>query len=83
MQNITVRNYVLWCDWGRALEVGAETCAPYIKDVLFCDCDIIHGSDVMLDIQHGDASNITNVKFKNINIEYSDNERKLVIQENE
>ena len=83
VQNITVQNCVLWCDWGRALEVGAETCAPYIKDVLFCGCDIIHGSDVMLDIQHGDASNITNVKFKNINIEYSGNERKLVIQESD
>ncbi len=83
VENITVDNCVLWCDWGRALEVGAETCAPYIKDVLFTNCDIIHGSGVMLDVQHGDSSDINNVRFENINLEYSGSERKLVIQKND
>ena len=81
--NIEVKNCVLWCDWGRALEVGVETCAPYISDIVFRDCDIIHGSAVMLDVQHGDASDITNVSFENINIEYSGEEMPLVLQESD
>ena len=83
VQNILVDNCVLWCDWGRALEVGAETSAPYMKDIIFKNCSIIHGSAVMLDIQHGDRADIENVIFEKINMEYSGEERKEAIQETE
>ncbi len=83
VHNIFVKNCVLWCDWGRALEVGAETCAPYMNDIVFEDCDIIHGSAVMMDIQHGDRAKISNVRFENIRIEYSGEELKLAIQQKE
>lgn len=83
VQNITVKNCVLWCDWGRALEVGAETCAPYISEIAFRDCDIIHGSAVMMDIQHGDRAEVSNIRFEDIRIEYSGDEQKLVLQTKE
>lgn len=83
VQNILVQSCVLWCDWGRALEVGAETCAPYIQGITFQDCDIIHGSAVMMDIQHGDRASINNILFDDIRIEYSGNEQKLIIQTEE
>ncbi len=28
VRNIRFRRCVVWCDWGRAMEIGAETCAP-------------------------------------------------------
>ena len=55
---------VVWNDWGRALEVGAETVAPEITDVTFRDCDIIRTSCVAMDIQHSDRAAIKNVLFE-------------------
>lgn len=69
-ENIVAENCVLWCDWGRALEVGAETSAPYMRNITFKNCDIIYGCHVMFDIQHGDKAKISDVHFEDIRIEY-------------
>jgi len=71
MENILVRNCVVWCDWGRALEIGAETCADEYKNIIFEDCDIIHSADICLDIQNGDRAHVHNVTFQNIRCEFS------------
>lgn len=70
-RNITVERCVLWCDWGRALEVGAETNAPAYYNITFSDCDVIHGSTIMLDIQHHNRAEIRDVTFENIRAEYT------------
>ncbi|MGN1121263.1 MAG: glycosyl hydrolase family 28 protein [Eubacteriales bacterium] len=70
VSDIRVEHCVLWCDWGRALEIGAETSAPSISGVRFTDCDIIHGDAVMMDIQHGDRALISDILFQNIRAEY-------------
>lgn len=70
VENILAENCVLWCDWGRNLEVGAETSAPYMKNITFRNCDIINGCHVMFDIQHGDKAKLSDVHFENIRIEY-------------
>ena len=83
VENILAENCVLWCDWGKALEVGAETCAPYIKDIVFRDCDIIHGSNIMMDIAQGDGADIDGVTFEDIRLEYSGDEMVGAIQREE
>ncbi len=70
-ENILVENCTVWCDWGRALEIGAETCAPEYKNIVFRDCDLIHGADVYMDIQHVNHAQIHDVLFENIWLEYS------------
>ncbi len=70
-RNITVERCVLWCDWGRALEIGAETNAPAFYNIVFSDCDVIHGSTIQLDIQHHNRAEIRNVTFENIRVEYT------------
>ena len=70
VENILAENCVLWCDWGRNLEVGAETSAPYMKNITFRNCDIINGCHVMFDIQHGDKAKLSDVHFEDIRIEY-------------
>ncbi len=81
LENVIAENCVLWCDWGRALEVGAETSAPYMKNIVFKNCDIIHGCHIMLDIQHGDKAKISDVYFEDIRIEYREKGECPLIQE--
>lgn len=71
VQNIFAENCVLWCDWGRAIELGAETNAPVFSGIKFKNCDIIHGMSVMLDLQHGDRAEFSNIFFEDIRAEYT------------
>ena len=59
----------MWNDWGRALEIGAETVADTISDILFEDCDIIHHVHYAMDIQNGDRAVVRNVTYRNIRVE--------------
>ncbi len=69
IRDIVFRNCVVWNDWGRALEIGAETQADTISDITFENCDIIHYVHRALDIQHCDRAFISNIRFENIRIE--------------
>ena len=70
MTDIEVRGCVMWCGWGRTLEVGIETGADEYKNILFENCDLIHNSAVCLDIQNGLYADIHDVVFRDIRIEY-------------
>ena len=83
MENILVENSVVWCDWGRSLEIGAETCAPEYRNIIFRNCDCIHSSIVALDIQHCDYAYIHDVIFEDINVEYSKYDEGCVYQESD
>lgn len=72
VNDVVVSGCVLWCDWGRTLEIGAETCADEISDIVFEDCDIIRTNMVALDIQHGDRALIKNVRYEDIRFEIDD-----------
>ena len=69
VRNVRFSRCTLWCDWGRAMEIGAETCAPEIADVAFEDCDIVRTTDIAMDIQHGDRAAVHGVRFQNIRVE--------------
>lgn len=69
--HITVDGCVVWCDWGRALEYGAETNADEFFDVTMKNCDVIHGADVMLDIQNHNRADVHDCVFDDIRVEYS------------
>jgi len=71
-RNIRASNLVLWCDWGRALEVGAETSTPEIADVAFRDTDVIRSEHIAMDIQHSDRAAIHDIHFENIRVELDD-----------
>ncbi|NLV73289.1 MAG: hypothetical protein GXY52_01190 [Chloroflexi bacterium] len=70
--DIQVRNCVIWCDWGRALEIGAETIASEISHLTFTDVDVIHTVHVALDIQNTDRGHCHSMLFKDIRIELDD-----------
>ena len=66
-----MRGCTVWCDWGRALEIGAETCADEYRNILFENCDIIRCAHYYLDIQNGDRAWVHDVVFRDIRCEYS------------
>lgn len=81
VEDILVKNCVLWCDWGRAMEIGAETVADEIKNIRFEDCDIIHSAHICMDVQNGDRAKIHDVAFYDIRAEYSRYALQPVLQE--
>ena len=72
VNDLVFRQNVVWCDWGRAMELGAETRAPEMKNIRFEDSDIIRTTHIAMDIQHGDRAKISNVLFDNIRVEFDD-----------
>jgi len=69
MENIVVDNCVLWNDWGRAMELGAETVTDTMKNITFSNCYIPHFATVAMDIQNCDRGYVKNIRFENISIE--------------
>jgi hypothetical protein len=69
IENINVDNCVLWNDWGRAIELGAEIVTDTMKNISFSNCYIPHFTTVAMDIQNCDRGYVKNVHFENISIE--------------
>ena len=83
IENIVVDNCVLWCGWGKNLEVGIETDAPAYKNIVFKNSDLLHSSSAALDIQNGCGAEISDITFENINVEYSKFELPEVFQKSD
>ncbi len=71
-RNVLVKNCVIWNDWGKCLEIGAETRAEEITNIHFLDCCIIHVTHRVLDINNVDYADVNNIRFENISVEYDD-----------
>ena len=68
-KNVRVRNCVLWNDWGKCLEIGAETRAEEICDVVFEDCHVIHVMGRAMDCMNVDYADIHDITWRNISVE--------------
>lgn len=69
-ENITIDNCVLWCGWGKTLEIGLATAARKIENITFSNCDLIHNQNTCISIANGQFANISHIKYENINVEY-------------
>ena len=68
-KNVVVENCVIWNDWGKCLEIGAETRAEEICNITFRNCDLIHLTGNALDCMNVDYADVHDVTFSNIRIE--------------
>ncbi len=80
-RHVRVRGCVIWNDWGRCLEIGAETRAEEITDVIFEDCDVIHVTSAVLDCYNVDYADVHDITYRNIRIELDDEQRRGMIQQ--
>ena len=69
LHDIHVDHCVIWNDWGRAFEIGAETKADSISRCSFRNSDIIHFVHIALDIQNGNRAHVFDIEYENIRIE--------------
>ena len=80
-ENISIDGCIMWCDWGKTCEIGVETNCEYYKNVEFNHCDCIHNSFAAIDIMPHNSADLRDIRFKNINIEFSKQDRKQTLQE--
>ena len=78
-----IKNCVIWNDWGKCLEIGAETFAKEITNITFESNHIIHVSAHPLDCMNVDQADVHDITFKNITIEYDEHIPALVLQKND
>jgi len=73
-EDVQVINSVLWnAEWGNGLEIGFETRADTIQDIIFRNNDLIHveGPEGTFTIHNGDRAVVRNVLYDNIRVEDS------------
>lgn len=68
-RNVRVHDCVIWNDWGKALEIGAETRAEEICDIAFENCDIIHATGEVLDCSNVDYAVVHDITYRHIRVE--------------
>ena len=68
--HVLVQNCVIWNDWGKALEIGAETRAEEIFDITFRNCDIVHVTTFALDCANVDQADVHDLTYEDIRVEY-------------
>lgn len=68
-RHVRVRDCVIWNDWGKCLEIGAETRAEEIYDIVFEDCDVIHTCGTVLDCCNVDYADVHDVTYRHIRVE--------------
>ena len=69
VKNIHVKNCVVWCDWGKTLELGVETACLEYDNISFENCDILRAGNTAMDVGNGYTAYVHNVRFENIRIE--------------
>lgn len=69
-EDILFEKCVVWNDWGKAFEIGAETRAEHMRNIVFRNCDAIHLTDPAIDIANVDYGRVHDVLFEDIRIEY-------------
>ena len=71
-RRVRVRDCTIWNDWGKCLEIGAETRAEEICDVTFEDCHVIHATHKVLDCMNVDYADVHDVTYRNVEVEFDD-----------
>ena len=78
-----IERCTIWNDWGKSLEIGAETRAEEIFDITFRNCDVIHVTGKVLDCMNVDYADVHDVIFEDIRIECNETIPKPTIQQSD
>ena len=82
-EDILFENCVVWNDWGKGLEIGAETRAEHLRRITFRNCDVIHLTGPAIDIMNVDYGRVHDVLYEDIRIEYDPVIQRPTLQKND
>lgn len=82
-EDITFENCVVWNDWGKALEIGAETRAEHLQRIVYRNCDVIHATHPAIDIMNVDYGRVHDILFDDIRLEYESGAQRPAMQKND
>ena len=70
-ENLVSDNCVLWCEWGRAMEIWTARLTSHISGVVFKNCHIIRTAHIAMDLQvyNGGPTYMDNIVFDNISVD--------------
>lgn len=71
-KNTVIKNCTIWNDWGKCLEIGAETRAEEIFNIIFENCNVIHVTGSPIDCYNIDYAFVHDIIYRNISVEYDD-----------
>ena len=66
VENITVENCLLWADRARVFLLGHESRAPYMRNIIIRDIDILHFNMTPFLMEPGEEMSIENVTVENV-----------------
>ena len=84
-EDMNVHDCVLWCDWGRAIEIWTSQRTAHLKNIFFKDCQIIRTTHIAMDIQiyQSGPTYIDNVVCENIDVDTDEHGLRPVYQKND
>ena len=83
VEDVTVERCVMWCGWGKAIEPGVETWAPYFRNVRFVDCDVIRSAGAALNVSAGGSAVMEDFTFDDIRVEMQADNLPQIIQKSD
>ena len=84
-ENMYTHDCVLWCEWGRAIELWTSMITAHMKNIFFKDCYIIRTCHVAMDLQiyNSGTTFIDNVICETIYVETDANADRPVYQKHD
>jgi len=68
VENVTVQNCVLWCDRARIFLLGHESRAPFMRDIVLRNLDIIHFTMTAFLFEPGEEMRLENVLVEDVRV---------------
>ncbi len=68
VSNVVVRNCTFWSDHARIALMGHECRAPFMREIVFEDCDILRSRLSAFLLEPGEGMRLENVRVRNIRV---------------
>jgi hypothetical protein len=80
VDDVTIERCALWCDRARVTLLGHESRAPFMRNLLYRDIDVLHFAMPVFLLEPGEDMRLESVRFENIRINGEGQAQLAVVQ---